>query len=179
MDRCLFQKQDEVDAFKRPFSPAPGPKYLQNCDYSLLIAYSGINEEDSGAEFKSYYDVSASQAKFFLHPFRENGQHRDGIPVLISVDIDNKNYIMYSAADDSVHFKRNDVPIDIPSTKSEFIFYQKAFSAGHTSLCFESSMKQHFYLSFEKENNDQPLVLKYCPPGELNETIKIFCKRAT
>ncbi|XP_053307694.1 interleukin-18-like [Spea bombifrons] len=163
-----MQQEDEVDAFRLVTPTNPAEISIQNIDQRTLITEK--TEKNFTAQFVK--NDSDNQSKFLLYTYKETLPPR-GIPVLFSATIDNKRFLMCCDNDSSIYFKKEELPIDISSKHSEFIFYQRSFSAGHTSFSFESSVKQNFYLAFEEEGNIQKLILKHCPPGKLDETIQM------
>ncbi|XP_063292291.1 uncharacterized protein LOC134577461 [Pelobates fuscus] len=166
--------EDELDAFRLYTPSTPKPRSFRNYHHRILIAITDINEESSCAHFESYADYNDTHAKFFLHKYRQTGPHHNGTPIIFTLEKDSKNYIMYCTNDNSIHFKVKELPKEIPLIKSKYIFYQKTFSPGQSCICFESSLKRDFYLSFLKENYVQKLILKHCPLGKFDETIKMY-----
>ncbi|XP_075047193.1 interleukin-18-like [Mixophyes fleayi] len=169
-----MESYDETDAFKwsknKLFDEIP--LKFRNYHNELLIAHPG----KSIATFESVDKVedAVEKAKFFLHQYREHASHQSGMPVAISCKIANKKYLMSATSDCSINFKESELPNEIPSKTSEFIFYQKVFSTGQESFRFESSLKQDFYLAYSMEKGEKELVLKYCAKHVIDETIKIF-----
>ncbi|KAM4651643.1 interleukin-18-like [Discoglossus pictus] len=163
------EAEDEVDSFRLNKFQTEKKHCLRNNNNRLLVAFP----ENSFAIFEVSEKADENQTKFCMHRYKESNHRKDGIAVLFSVDAKNKKYLMYCAGDGEIHFKEETLPQHIPSDKSEYIFYQKAFSCTDSSLKFESSIKPDHYLAFREENNMQRLVLKHCPAGCLNETIRI------
>ncbi|XP_075460114.1 interleukin-18 isoform X2 [Ascaphus truei] len=170
-----FREVDETDSYRSAQSGSPPmPRHVTNYKHRLLVA----STEESAATFEADGDTKESGSMFFLHKYKDNSLHRAAIAVLFTVTVDSRNYLMYCTNDGAIHFKEGDKPKDIPSDRSEFIFYMKKFSTGSHSLRFESSLKKDFYLAFQDENDIHQLVLKYCPLDVLDETIMMkvnFC----
>ncbi|KAG9464356.1 hypothetical protein GDO78_020069 [Eleutherodactylus coqui] len=103
----------------------------------------------------------------------------DGLPVIFSCKVDNKNYLL-CVQNNSVIIKESELPEEIPTETSELIFYVKEFSNGHSAFCFESSLKfeppteQRFCLAWNKDDPVKKLILKPYYEGRINESINFF-----
>ncbi|XP_063797965.1 interleukin-18-like isoform X2 [Pseudophryne corroboree] len=170
----FLKHDDETDAFKwtqnAPINEIP--LMFKNYNNERLIACP----EESIATFQPVdeTDDPREKAMFFLHTYRELANHHKGMPVAISCKISNKEYLMCATSNSSITIKECELPKEIPSKTSEFIFYQKVFSTEQTSFRFESSVNQDFYLAYSTEHHVKKLFLKHCPEGEIDETIMII-----
>ncbi|XP_053545829.1 interleukin-18 [Bombina bombina] len=166
---CTVEGEDQVDSYRLNSQTKPKPSCIKNFKHQLIFAFPEREEAP--------FDISARDEKrshFFLYKYREAGRFHSGLAVLFTVIVDGRNYLLYCGNDEKLHFKEGERPVSIMSERSEFIFYQKAFSSGTSSFRFESSMKPDYYLAFQEEDNKQKLVLKYCPQGVFNEAIKLI-----
>ncbi|KAE8592638.1 hypothetical protein XENTR_v10018829 [Xenopus tropicalis] len=161
---------DEVDGFRLDEYSRPIATNLRNSMQRLLTF---VHDVEPFAIFLPDENNEENQATFLLHRYRENYQHQHGLAVVISKITDNKKYIMCSSSNGEVSFKERELPKNIESQESEYIFYQRTFSDGSSSLRFESSVKKNFYLAYEETESFQKLILKHCPPGDLDETISM------
>ncbi|XP_056400757.1 uncharacterized protein LOC130294632 isoform X2 [Hyla sarda] len=121
-------------------------KNFENCP---LTAYP----EQSIITFKS--DVQGERARISLDIYKDVIGGKDGVPVVISCELNDKTYLL-CVESDSVILKEIEVPEIIPSETSEFIFFKR-------NLCekfrtFESSSMSGFFLALSEE--DQSLTLK-------------------
>ncbi|OCT72534.1 interleukin-18-like [Xenopus laevis] len=165
---CL---EDEVDGFRLDKFSQPTATNLKNCMQHLLTF---VHDVEPFAIFLPDENTEEHQAIFLLHKYRENCQHQNGLAVVFSKCSDNKMYVLCSSSCGEISFKEREIPNNIQSQASECIFYQRTFSDGSSSLRFESSVKKNFYLACEETESFQKLILKYCPPGNLDETIAMY-----
>ncbi|XP_073441213.1 interleukin-18-like isoform X2 [Dendrobates tinctorius] len=163
---------DEFDAFKMSAGRQNGfPRIIKNELDELLI----VHPEKSHAIFEPVQDTGAEQATFYLHKYRDNAHGRDGLPVTISCKIGKRNYILKAGniESDAVYVEEHKLPSEIPTKTSEFIFYLQEFSIGCESFCFESSMKEGFFLAWNKDK-EKKLILKPKPKVSIDETLNFF-----
>ncbi|XP_075694888.1 uncharacterized protein LOC142661391 [Rhinoderma darwinii] len=142
---------------------------ILNVHENLLIA----QPEKFTAIFGSNEDAGAKETMFFLNIYNEGADHNSGLPVTISHELDESNYVL-CVENDSVIFKKTPVPVEIPEKTSEFIFYIKEFSVGDSSYYLESSLKPGFCLSWSTEDPEKKLMLKPYPQDGKDETLSFI-----
>nr|QHW05983.1 interleukin 18-A1 [Andrias davidianus] len=172
-DNLWFEEDTELDTdnWSRSSYSEPQMKILQNYLNLVLVAYP---EQKHGciARYESTL-ISPERGTFSLHYYRDN-HPKHGMPVLFTVKVDNKKYLMYCATNGTVQFREEDAPKYIQGTTCEFIFYKKQFQPGvSNAFKFESSLEEGLYLAFEKYGNFSKLILKKVVMDEIDETIKI------
>ncbi|XP_066465456.1 uncharacterized protein [Eleutherodactylus coqui] len=147
------------------------PCHIRNAHDYLLV----VHPEESVATFELDGDAKGEEAMFYMNIYKELA-FNDGLPVIFSCEIDNKNYLL-CVEKNSVIIKKGELPREIPSKTSELIFYAKEFSAGYgayrleSSLRFGPSLEQIFCLAWNKEKK---LILKLYREGSINEAVSFF-----
>ncbi|XP_066462288.1 uncharacterized protein [Eleutherodactylus coqui] len=144
------------------------PYYIQNSHDDFLTAHP----EESIATFESDGDTKGERAMFYVNRYNEYDSG-NGLPVVFSCRVDNKNYLL-SAASNSVSLKEGGLPSEIPTKTSEFIFYIIDFSSGQEALRFESSAAQKFCLAWSVQDTKKTLVLNQYHEDAINERMNFY-----
>ncbi|XP_066462291.1 interleukin-18-like [Eleutherodactylus coqui] len=144
------------------------PYHIQNSHDDFLTAHP----EESIATFESDGDTKGERAMFYVNRYSEYDSG-NGLPVVFSCRVDNKNYLL-SAASNSVSLKEGGLPSEIPTKTSEFIFYIIEFSTARNALRFESSAVQKFCLAWSVQDTKKMLVLNPYHEDAINERMSFF-----
>ncbi|XP_066462289.1 uncharacterized protein [Eleutherodactylus coqui] len=144
------------------------PYHILNSHDDFLTA----QPEESIATFESDGDAKGERAMFYMNIYREYDSG-NGLPVVFSCRVDNKNYLL-SAASNSVSLKEGGLPSEIPTKTSEFIFYIIDFSSGQKALRFESSAAQKCCLAWSVQDPKKTLILNLYHEGAINERMSFF-----
>ncbi|KAG8569263.1 hypothetical protein GDO81_014326 [Engystomops pustulosus] len=145
--------------------------YLQNSNKDFLIALP----EESIATFESKNPETDEKAVFYLTTYRDTSP-ANSLPVVISCQVNKKNYLL-CARKDSVILKQSELPEEIPTKTSEFIFYMINFSHGDNGFRFESSVNVEsgkFCLAWNHEDPRKKLILKPYRKEETDETMRFL-----
>ncbi|XP_069470375.1 interleukin-18-like [Ambystoma mexicanum] len=135
----------------------------------MLVAYPE-KEHGSTAVFETSMVNPGERVCFILHIYKDTDP-QDGIPVVFTVQVNNKMYLMF-AVDGTVIFREGDLPINIGGTKSGHIFYQTIFSHGFSpAFKFESSLQEGLYLAFK---DDGSLCLTKMEKDTVHEKCKML-----
>ncbi|XP_073513278.1 interleukin-18 isoform X3 [Phyllobates terribilis] len=164
---------DECDAFKMSAGRQNGfPWTIKNELDELLI----VHPENSHAIFEPLQDTVEEQATLYLQIYGEDAHRRSGLPVAISCKIGKINYVLKAGnvESDEVYVEEHKLPPEISTKTSELIFYLQEFSIGYKSFCFESSLKEGFFLAW---NAEKKLILKPKPKVFIDETLNFFLVR--
>nr|QHW05984.1 interleukin 18-A2 [Andrias davidianus] len=122
-DNLWFEEDTELDTdnWSRSSYSEPQMKILQNYLNLVLVAYP---EQKHGciARYESTL-ISPERGTFSLHYYRDN-HPKHGMPVLFTVKVDNKKYLMYCATNGTVQFREEDAPKYIQGTTCEAVSTQ-------------------------------------------------------
>ncbi|XP_078538425.1 interleukin-18-like [Lissotriton helveticus] len=158
----------ESDHWKNLPHSNPRQVVFRNYSKLMLVAYPE-NEQCCQAKFEHHLIGQGERVKFFLHYYRDTNP-KSGLPVVFRVEVNRKHYLL-CAADRTVVLKEGEPPKNIMGRKSEYIFYQKLFSAGiPNAFKFESSLQEGLYLAFDENNS---LYLKKEGQSEIDETMRV------
>lgn len=163
-----FLKDLELDHWRNLPHSNPRQVVFRNYSKLMLVAYPE-NKQCCQVKFEHHIIGQGDRVTFSLHYYRDTNP-KSGMSVVFRVEVNRKNYLL-CASDRTVVLKEGEPPKDITGTKSEYIFYQRLFSAGiPNAFKFESSLQEGLYLAFDENNS---LYLKKEGQSEIDETTRV------
>ncbi|XP_071969339.1 uncharacterized protein [Engystomops pustulosus] len=176
-----FEPEEDLKEFDLRVYKLTGartPFYFKNSNMDLLIA----NLEKSIVTFGLKNPTKDEKAVFYVNRYAEIAESK-GLPVVISCTVSGRNYFL-CARSNSVVLQESELPEEIPTKTSEFIFYMINFSPGDNGFRFESSLnleppEQRFCFAWDHTDPSKNVILKPHQEDVTDETMRILLSKVS